>query len=517
MSNSLGDDAFCKNLTATTITDINGQTGLVGQVLSSTALGIDWQTGAGIVPQDLQSVCNVGNITDTDIIQAPTGSLIQDQKISILTNTITNPIAIGFGVNTGIIGTIGIGSNTGSLAQGDYSIAIGENAGISQGITCIAIGDEAGTDQLDGTIAIGFKAGQLLQGVQALAIGYGAGQNQQELQTIAIGYEAGNITQRKGAIAVGISAGFQNQATDSVAIGHLAGTTNEGNNGVAIGTQSGELNLQPRAITIGVQAGQQKAGQDSISIGTNAGNNMLSAGAVAIGLKALSVANNACGYSVAIGANALDTIPPFSNFLVLNATGQTPFPNFALYPPADGGRCYINPIRKDDQSHTSNSFLHYDVNSREVYSTPATFGSFSSDLIQTVLGVNVPTIASYNIININAGVSVVLGTRITLSTKGVYRFMYSIQYDKTGAGATIVNTWVNVNGVPSANSNSQSTILNVNDTRITSVEYIYSFVSGDYFEILFQSADATVHMESVPAGGGIPLTPSIILTINKIN
>ena len=59
MSNSLGDDAFCKNLTATTITDINGQTGLAGQVLSSTALGIDW-VPAGGGGADLQTVCSVG-------------------------------------------------------------------------------------------------------------------------------------------------------------------------------------------------------------------------------------------------------------------------------------------------------------------------------------------------------------------------------------------------------------------------------------------------------------------------
>ena len=43
---------FCESLKTITITDINNQTGLPGQVLSSTALGIDWvPAGGGATPK----------------------------------------------------------------------------------------------------------------------------------------------------------------------------------------------------------------------------------------------------------------------------------------------------------------------------------------------------------------------------------------------------------------------------------------------------------------------------------
>lgn len=67
MSNTtnLGDAAqtlniLTQNLNTTTITDINGQTGLPGQVLSSTALGIDWVPAGGGGTPNLQAVCTVG-------------------------------------------------------------------------------------------------------------------------------------------------------------------------------------------------------------------------------------------------------------------------------------------------------------------------------------------------------------------------------------------------------------------------------------------------------------------------
>jgi hypothetical protein len=43
---ALGSQSFTDNITTKTITDINNNTGLPGQVLSSTALGIDWITSS---------------------------------------------------------------------------------------------------------------------------------------------------------------------------------------------------------------------------------------------------------------------------------------------------------------------------------------------------------------------------------------------------------------------------------------------------------------------------------------
>jgi hypothetical protein len=303
MSNSLGDDAFCKNIKTTTITDINNSTGLAGQVLASTPSGIDWVVGSGAL-QDLQSVCTIGDTTNTNIIMTA-GFLQQDPIINISTSTAGNPIKLGFGVNTGVLGTIAIGTDTGSIAQNFHSIAIGEGAGLNQGLACVAVGSASGTTQADNAVAVGNLAGNINQGSHAVAIGAGAGQLNQEINAIAIGLEAGNDTQLKESIAIGYNAGFK----------------------------------------------------------------ILAQGAVAIGAHALQNANSVGLSTVAIGRLAMDTPPQFDNNIIINATG-TSFPDLVTYPVADGGRCYIGTIRKDDGTHVGPNraqAVFYDAMSGELY------------------------------------------------------------------------------------------------------------------------------------------------------
>jgi hypothetical protein len=299
MSNSLGDDAFCKNIKTTTITDINNSTGLAGQVLASTPSGIDWVVGSGAL-QDLQSVCTIGNITNTNIIMTA-GYIQQDPKIEILTSSLSTPIKLGFASSVGTNGTIAIGNNTGSIAQADFSVAIGQDAGMDQQFDCVAIGNQAGQTQLSGAIAIGTLAGQLNQG-NSIALGGGSGQQNQSDRAVAVGQDAGNDTQ----------------------------------------------------------------GPESVAIGYNAGFKQLAVGAVAIGSNALSNANGAGKDCIAIGRNAMDQFPQFNGNIILNSTGSS-FPDFATYPPINGGRFYVAFIKADDGSHVNNQPLHYDTDTGEIY------------------------------------------------------------------------------------------------------------------------------------------------------
>jgi len=233
---ALGSQSFTDNLTTKTITDINGQTGLPGQVLTSTANGIDWLVGGG-GGQDLQATCTIGNTTNTNIIQTLGGSLIQDTRILIETNTAGNPIKIGFAPCLGINGTVAIGSLTGSLAQGDFSIAIGESAGENQAFDCVAIGSLAGQSQLSGAVAVGNLAGQANQGLNSVAIGVTAGSLNQGAGGIAIGYLSAPDNQQDGSVAIGVQAGYKSLALNAIAIGGsaLQNANGVGKESIAIG------------------------------------------------------------------------------------------------------------------------------------------------------------------------------------------------------------------------------------------------------------------------------------------
>jgi hypothetical protein len=54
--------------------------------------------------------------------------------------------------------------------------------------------------------------------------------------------------------------------------------------------------------------------------------------------------------TIAIGRAAMDTPPQFNNNIILNASGLS-FPDLVAYPVANGGRCYISSIKKNDTTH----------------------------------------------------------------------------------------------------------------------------------------------------------------------
>jgi hypothetical protein len=111
---------------------------------------------------------------------------------------------------------------SGSISQGDDSIAIGTNTGeYNQGIESIAIGFFAGgIGQGPSSISIGSRAGEFNQGSGSIAIGFQAGITGQSVGAIAIGYEVGEVFQAPNSVIIG---SFSNTlgitANNSVAVG----------------------------------------------------------------------------------------------------------------------------------------------------------------------------------------------------------------------------------------------------------------------------------------------------------
>jgi len=74
------------------------------------------------------------------------------------------------------------------------------------------------------------------------------------------------------------------------------------------------------------------------------------------------------------------------------------------------------------------------------YQTNNTFASVSSNITQLQLGASTPKSISFDTIEINSGFSFDLATfptRIPIPTTGVYKFSWSIQFDKAGG----VSVW----------------------------------------------------------------------------
>ena len=90
-------------------------------------------------------------------------------------------------------------------------------------------------------------------------------------------------------------------------------------------------------------------------------------------------------------------------------------------------------------------------------------------------------------------------SRMKVSRAGLYSVQFSAQLDKSGGGTNEVDFWLAKNGVVVPNSASQTTVQGTNGEVVLTVPYLIEMAAGDYVEILFASADATMAVTAFPA------------------
>lgn len=149
---------------------------------------------------------------------------------------------------------------------------------------------------------------------------------------------------------------------------------------------------------------------------------------------------------------------------------------------------------------------------------PNPYGSFSSLANQTITGANTTTAITYNTTDIASQIYY-SGSKLYVQATGIYRLLYTVQFDTTSGGQQSVKVWIRKNGVNVANSASVFTIQN-NGENIAACEVVLSLLAGDYVEVVFQSSDAGMTASYTAAGGvapnDYPAVPSIITVLQKI-
>jgi hypothetical protein len=145
------------------------------------------------------------------------------------------------------------------------------------------------------------------------------------------------------------------------------------------------------------------------------------------------------------------------------------------------------------------------------------YGSFLNLNAQTN-----PTPDSVNIVpfilDIANGISVILNTRISISTTGTYQILFSAEFTKTNASNDKVDIWLMKNGTNLNYTNSSITIVGSNAEFMPTVAFIIDFIAGDYFELVWSSPSTSVSLFSQAALTNPlrPNVPSVILTVNQV-
>lgn len=207
--------------------------------------------------------------------------------------------------------SISIGTQEGNQGQG--SISIGYETGVSQGQNSTCIGTEAGHQNCEqNTLAIGYRAGYQDLSQSAVAIGDEASYSNASAFSLSVGGLAGRENAGFSSINIGNEAGRTDAGADSINIGYQAGLTRSGANCIKIGFQAGQTSAvnhsESKTIAIGYHAGKINQKSGSIAIGDEAGRDALGNKSVAIGWGTGAV-NHGLD-NVLIGTNAGSVVSP---------------------------------------------------------------------------------------------------------------------------------------------------------------------------------------------------------------
>lgn len=145
-----------------------------------------------------------------------------------------------------------------------------------------------------------------------------------------------------------------------------------------------------------------------------------------------------------------------------------------------------------------------------------------------------PNIATANVLTLNIndypdGISIVSGSRITVSHAGVYAVAYSIQLQSNSTATEQVDIWFRKNGVDVADSNSQFSLparksAGIPSSIIASLNYIITLAANDYVQVMWRVTDVAVTVPTLPAVAAsagvtpaIPATPSALVVVSFVS
>ena len=150
------------------------------------------------------------------------------------------------------------------------------------------------------------------------------------------------------------------------------------------------------------------------------------------------------------------------------------------------------------------------------------YGSFYDTTTQLNPVANIPRSMSLNTTDITNGVSVSgssspFNTYIKVTNAGVYNIQFSAQLIKTDSGTDYVDIWLRRNGVDLLDSATNVTLIGNNDRQVAAWNWFATAGAGDYYQIMWASADTNTQLLAEPATGVHPGIPSVIVTANRID
>ena len=146
------------------------------------------------------------------------------------------------------------------------------------------------------------------------------------------------------------------------------------------------------------------------------------------------------------------------------------------------------------------------------------YGSFYDTTSQTASLADTIYTVTHNSTDLSNGVSIVNGSRITISETGTYTIISTHQYVHSTGGVVTITGWLRKNGVDVDYSGTDLRLKGNGDKDLYAINYFVEAEAGDYYELMWSANGTDTFIVATPARTSPtrPAVPSVITTVNKV-
>lgn len=145
------------------------------------------------------------------------------------------------------------------------------------------------------------------------------------------------------------------------------------------------------------------------------------------------------------------------------------------------------------------------------------YGSFSSTQTQSIATPATPKAITYNSTEISSGITVVDGSKLTVSRSGLYKLDFSVQINKPSSGDDSLWIWIRKNGIDVPNSATRLLIQGNNAYDVAAWNFIQNMNAGDYLQLMFAVNDIAIELVTIAATGFAPAAPSVLAHMTQVS
>lgn len=147
------------------------------------------------------------------------------------------------------------------------------------------------------------------------------------------------------------------------------------------------------------------------------------------------------------------------------------------------------------------------------------YGAFHDTSTVTATSTTTAYVMNLGSVDLQNGVSIVGGTKVTVANAGIYNFQFSAQLSNPNSAIADVSIWIRINGVNVTDGAGTNGVPakhgSNNGLQIISWNYALSLAASDYIELVWHSDTTGVQLITFPAtvSPSVPQSPSLIVTI----